>query len=335
MKIRSNKTLSIALTLLVSATLSNARGQDAATLVGQPVMIVSWDAELKVGSDIVGQPDFGSIFEVSRVNGDWLWHKQAKGWIKRDFTVPLDKAIDHFTAKINSAPSSRTYHERGLASLALNNEQQALADFGAALQLDANNIAVYNDRGNLLRQTGDFDRSIADFTSVIGRNQANPVIYTNRGLAWIAKKEFDRAISDFNAAIQLDAKFAPAFESRGSAQQGKGNFAAAIADFRQAIELDDEFPRAHNNLAWLMATCPDAQFRNGAEAIKHAQQACELTEMSDPGYLDTLAAAYAEAGQFDEAVKTAKLALERADEPQKPSLQQHLNQFEAKKPIRG
>lgn len=70
---------------------------------------------------------------------------------------------------------------------------------------------------------------------------------------------------------------------------------------------------AHNHLAWLLATCPKDAFRNGAKAVEHARRAAVLSNWKDPGVLDSLAAAYAEAGDFDSAVKWQNQALSFAD----------------------
>ncbi len=77
----------------------------------------------------------------------------------------------------------------------------------------------------------------------------------------------------------------------------------AIADFSEAIRFKPEDPIAYNNRAWLWATCPDARYRDGKRSVDSATKACEITEWKEALLLDTLAAAYAEAGDFDAAVK--------------------------------
>jgi tetratricopeptide (TPR) repeat protein len=81
-----------------------------------------------------------------------------------------------------------------------------------------------------------------------------------------------------------------------------------LAQFRKAIQIQSELRRALNNLAWVLAASPDAELRNGAEAVRLAERACELTHYGEPLFIGTLAAAYAEAGRFPEAVTTAEKA---------------------------
>ena len=84
----------------------------------------------------------------------------------------------------------------------------------------------------------------------------------------------------------------------------------AIAYYREALRVQPDLAEAMNNLAWIYATHPDAALRNGAQAVQFAERACELTGRQRVVYLGTLAAAYAEAGRFPEAIKTAQSAYE-------------------------
>lgn len=221
-----------------------------------------------------------------------------------------------------------------MALATLGQYKNAVADFDAVIQRDSKNVAAYNDRGNALRKLGESKRAIADFSKVIDSNVRHPAVYTNRGLAWHDRGDDDRALADYNAAIQIDAKFAPAWEAGGSARLAKGDVAKAVVNFKQAIELDPKFDRAHNNLAWILATNPDEQLRDGEQAVEHALQACERKEFQDAGYLDTLAAAYAEAGQFDEAVKRAKEAIALAADSDKEGIEARLRLYQAGHPFR-
>jgi tetratricopeptide (TPR) repeat protein len=82
-----------------------------------------------------------------------------------------------------------------------------------------------------------------------------------------------------------------------------GHYDQAIADLTQSIQLDPKNAMVLNNLAWLLATAPDAKSRDGKKAVEYATKACVMTNYQEAADVDTLAAAYAEAGDFDKAVK--------------------------------
>ena len=305
---------------------------DAGSWVGKRVMVKHWNANLKVGSKVVGQARLGNVFKVSRVNGDWLWIKRVHGWIDRSDVVLNDQAIAYFTAAMKGSPTAEAYHQRGLALASLGQYQQAIADFDSVIRSNPRNAVAYNDRGNAFLKLGQIDRAIGDFDKVLESKVRHPGVYTNRGLAWYHKRNYERALADFNAAIALDARFAPAWEAGGTVRAAQGQYAKAIENFSRAIKSDSNFDRAHNNLAWILATCPDEQLRDGRQAIEHATTACELTQFQDSGYLDTLAAAYAETGQFDKAVERATQALGLAPDSAKPGIARRLKLYKAGKP---
>jgi len=94
----------------------------------------------------------------------------------------------------------------------------------------------------------------------------------------------------------------------------QGDFAGAVASYRLALQTHPDLPDLLNNLGWLLAACPDARIRNGAQAVKHAGRACELTHYGLTPMVGTLAAAYAEAGRFDDAISMAEKACMMASE---------------------
>ncbi len=121
-------------------------------------------------------------------------------------------------------------------------------------------------------------------------------------------REHDRAIRDYDQAIRLSSDYAFAFNNRGNAYKTMGEYDRAITDYDQAIRLKPDYAGPYNIKAWLLATVRDASVRNGEEAVRLAQEAVRLSD--DPNYRDTLAAAYAEAGQFDDAVAEQERAIE-------------------------
>jgi Tfp pilus assembly protein PilF len=97
-------------------------------------------------------------------------------------------------------------------------------------------------------------------------------------------------------------------EARGSTLSSQGKYAEAVQFYRSVLKDQPNQPALLNNFAWLLASCPDAAFRNGPEAVRLATRACELTSYGQPVAIGTLAAAQAEAGDFPAAVATAERA---------------------------
>jgi tetratricopeptide (TPR) repeat protein len=156
--------------------------------------------------------------------------------------------------------------------------------------------------------------------------------YNNRGVAYGEKGQYDRAISDFNRAVEINPMYQKAYNNRGTTYRLIGQYDRAVSDFNKAVEINPIGAEAYNNLAWLFATAKAPGFLNGKKAVELARKACELTEWKDPNYLDTLAAAYARVGDFENAVKWQERALESSKSARKSELQQRLNFYRERKP---
>jgi tetratricopeptide (TPR) repeat protein len=141
-------------------------------------------------------------------------------------------------------------------------------------------------------------------------------------------------LDDYDQAVQFDPTNPERVTNRGDAFRSLGQWERAANDFRRAIDLDSQFGRAFQSSAWLMATCPDAAFRHPELAVQAAQKAIELDGSQDYIYLDTLAAAWANSGQFDKAQDVLRRAVQLAPAENAASLKHRLELYRNGKPFR-
>ncbi len=118
-----------------------------------------------------------------------------------------------------------------------------------------------------------------------------------------------KAMDDLNTAVRVNPANAFSYEGRASIRYDWREYAAALADMETAVRLAPENAQFHERLALVLATCPDGKIRKGKEAVVQATRACELSEWKTAHFLDSLAAAYAEAGDFRSAIATEQKAI--------------------------
>lgn len=152
-----------------------------------------------------------------------------------------------------------------------------------------------------------YDQAIDAFSRSIKINPKLAVAYNNRGIARRAKGQLQMAIDDYTKAVEIAPEFSDAYNNRGTAYFFRGQWALALADCAKALDLNPDLAWAHNQMAWILATCPDEKFRNGENALKYAKMA--LKYGNNDAMYDTLSAAYAEAGMFEKAVKSQEMLI--------------------------
>jgi tetratricopeptide (TPR) repeat protein len=195
---------------------------------------------------------------------------------------------------------------------------------------------AYFNRAAESRDSGKLREAVDDLNKVIELNPEFAGAYMNRGSIYVRQGELGKAITDYNAALLRDPNIADAYVARANIFLRKKDYRHGLFDLQTAVQMKIKKPeKALNSLAWLRATCPEAEVRNGKEAVELALKACELSDWKDGGIIDTLAAAYAETGDFDRAVKYEKQVVEMV----KPStdrhkLQQRVALYEQHKPYR-
>jgi tetratricopeptide (TPR) repeat protein len=303
--------------------------------VGDDVVVVR-DAEIRLPEGKADDAGPGMVLKVTAVNGRWLWVSNGKpGWLDSANVIPLDRrAIDHLTRLIRAQPNSaRLYSGRAQVWRELGELDIALADYNEAIRLDPQAAAWYNNSGLLWKAKGNLDAALNDYNEAL-RLDPSATTYNNRGEVWRAKGDLDAALRDYTEAIRLDPKYTFAYINRGLVWKAKGEYDIALKDYDQAIQLDPKYTTPYNNRAWMLATYPDSRFRNGTQAVEDATKACELSAWKDAGDLDTLAAAYAEAGDFPRAVEWQTKAVALAAETDKADVLSRLDLYQAGKPYR-
>jgi tetratricopeptide (TPR) repeat protein len=247
-----------------------------------------------------------------------------------------DKAIADYNEAIRLDPKpALPFNNRGNAWYYKKEYDKAIADYTEAIRFDPKYASAFNNRGWAWHQKKELDNAIADYNEAIRLDSNFALAYINRGVAWEATEEYDKAIADFGEAIRINPKYALAYKNRGDTWFNKREYEKAISDYKEAIRIAPKFAGAYVNRAWLWATCFDAKFRDGQKALESATRACELSEWKGANELDTLAAAYAEIGDFDKAVEYQEKANKlRTDSEDNEKGEERLELYKDKKPYR-
>jgi Flp pilus assembly protein TadD len=137
-------------------------------------------------------------------------------------------------------------------------------------------------------------------------------VHSSLGVTLLELGRLEESLSHLQAAVQIDPENGDAHYNLGNTLLQMGRAREAAAEYERALKIDPKDTQALNNLAWILATSPDPFPRDGAKAVKLAEQADSLTSGQSPVIGATLAAAYAEVGRFADAVKTAQHALQLA-----------------------
>jgi tetratricopeptide (TPR) repeat protein len=211
----------------------------------------------------------------------------------------------------------------------------AMADCEEAIRLDPKNALAFIARGDVWENKEEYAKALTDYDEAIRLDPMLESAFHNRGSVWLAMKEYDKAFADFSKAIRLDPKDGAAFCNRGTVWWHKNELAKALADYEEAIRLWPDVAQVHKAKAWLLAACDDAKYRDGKKAVQCARRACELCNR-DPFCREALAAAYAESGNFKQAIETQKQALAMPGYPkqQVDRARECLKLYEAGKPYR-
>ena len=236
----------------------------------------------------------------------------------------VDEAIAHFQKALEIQPEyAKAHYNLGNALLQKGRVDEAIAHFQEAVEIRFDYAEACNNLGNALLQEGRVDEAIAHYEKALEINPGYAEARNNLGNALLQKGRVDEAILQFQKAVSTRPEYAKAHNNLGHALLQKGRVDEAITHFQKALEIRSDYPDAGHNLArvaWLLATSPEASVRNGAKAIELAEAVERLSNGKDSLIVMVLAAAYAEAGRFPEAVATAERAQQLAAQQGNASL---------------
>jgi tetratricopeptide (TPR) repeat protein len=217
-------------------------------------------------------------------------------------------------------------------------KDKALATWKRAATIEPENAKVQDGLGVSLYAHGETADGLEHLRHAVQINPLSVETHYILGRFLLDQGRAEQALSELKTAIDIRPHFAAGEEALASAEEYLGKDKEALAHWRKALEIDPSRVSATLGAAWLLSTTPDGSLRNGPEALSLAGSARNLVPGDDPDVLDTLAAAYAENGQFDAAAASAERALEmavaRGNAPQAAAIRARLVLYKEKKPYR-
>jgi tetratricopeptide (TPR) repeat protein len=300
-----------------------------------------------------------------------VYRKMDQAHNQRDHDRSIELANELVAMEINWSQASPVLMDRANAFRAKGDFDRALVDYDQAIAFNPKNAGAYVNRAQVWEKKRRHDEAWKDYAEAIRLDPKMWQAYFNRAISCREAGEFGKAIEDMSEVIKLKPDYAPAYVAQAADYYRLGQIDKALEDWNRVTELNSNQIEAYlgrtmiylrkkdyvraaremematrveskqpadtlNSLAWLQATYPDKRARNGIAAIETAMKACGLTEWNDWRYVDTLAAAYAESGNFAEAANYQKLALRTAvgSTAAIEKAKERLNLYEQHKPYR-
>lgn len=225
---------------------------------------------------------------------------------------PLEMAEDivGFEMVLEAEPGTVTVHDDVARLYLLFGEvEQALAHFRESARLEPESPAAQYNVGTTLLQLGELDEAIASFERALQLDPAYAPVHNNLGAALRSQGRLEEAVRRFRQAVRARPDDEDALYNLASTLTLQGEFTEAVTLYRQVLALLPDSPEPFAELGWILATHPEPTPRDVRQAVSLAEHAAQLTSRRDARVLNTLGAAYAAAGRFDEAAAMAREAL--------------------------
>lgn len=270
--------------------------------IGDRVVVIAQQAQLKVEAKVVAVVPRGQIYLVKQLKDGWYWVDWDGGLarLKAHDAASVERALVLFSNTIAENRTVENYKLRGRLRSSVGQHDQAIADFTAVIRLKPDDFDAFGERAQARAGQGDIDGAIDDCNTVIRLTADNPWLvelgYIARSGIWATAAKYDLALADCEKMISLHPRQAGAY---------------AMA-------------------AWILATRPEPQNRDGEKAVEYATQAVKLSRRAnDPDRSAILAAAYAEAGDFAHAIEWQKKAITFALDKDRPAFAAALALYES------
>lgn len=268
--------------------------------------------------------------DVMAEDGEWLVISGGK--VKKADVVALEAAVPYYQSLLKANPKN-SWAIAMLSWYYVSEEEydKARPLLDKALQIDAKNVDAWLARGTLYGFEEEYELAIKQFDEAIRIRPDCALGFSCRGFYKSELGDDEGAIADYSAAIKICPEFSSAYMGRGALYDDSEKWQEALADFDKSLSFDPYNDVALVRRARIRATCPDAAYRNGKLAVLDAQRACEISKYEDWEDLEVLAAAYAEAGLFADAVKAQTKVVELTQSGRRFLMKLQLERYKQKK----
>lgn len=249
------------------------------------------------------------------------------------------EALPHFREAARLKPDNAQYqNDLAVTLVALGKQGEALPYYARAVRLEPGDAQYQNNFATALLRAGDLESAEVHLRAAIRNNPKFAEPYANLGASLFVRQQFAEAADIYAEAVRLNPTNAGMHFNAGLAFLKARHIADAKTEFNEASRLRPDWPDPLVAEAWALATSKNDQVRNGPEAVKLAEKAADLTSHQQPAILNTLAAAYAESGRFDDALATANRALDLAKQSNRtnlfPRIEYAISSYQSHTPLR-
>ena len=249
-----------------------------------------------------------------------------------------DQAIAHFQRALELDPNKFEIQNNLGYSLSMSSRlPDAIPFLEKALQINPNYAATHYNLGNALLRSGRVAEAIVQLQQAVEIDPNYVPALSNLGSAFLQTGQVDESLAHLEKALQIDPDYKAAHFNMANTLLQMGRTEEAFSHLQRVLEIDPGDAEAQKNMAWVLATCSNPRLRDGAKAVELAERASKNSR-PNPIMGATLAAAYAEAGRFSDAVATAEMALQLAmnsgNTQMADVIRGHLEFYRAQQPFR-